>query len=56
MSFAMFLVPQTQQTDIMWEPQLETAFLKPHLWRKSSQWSMIQRRHAEVWPTIFKQT
>ncbi len=32
----------------MWIPQLESEFLKPHMWRKTSQWSMIQRRHAEV--------
>ncbi len=39
---------QHQQSKEMWAADLETAHLKPHHWRKSSQWSTILREHAQV--------
>lgn len=39
---------QHQHSTQMWVPELESEYLKPHMWRKSSQWSMILRAHAEV--------
>ena len=41
---------QSQVSRVQWLPQFEGPHLKPSMWRKSSQWSMILRSHAEVPP------
>jgi hypothetical protein len=41
---------QSQVSRVQWLPQFEGPHLKPTMWRKSSQWSMILRSHAEVRP------
>ena len=39
---------QAQQTLERWVPDYETDAVKPEHWRKSSQWSMLLRKHAEA--------
>ena len=39
---------QDQQSDARWDAAMETAALKRKMWRKSSQWASLLRRHAEV--------
>ena len=34
--------------DCRWEPAMETEVLHKGLWRKSPQWFMLNRRHAQV--------
>lgn len=39
---------QYQKNVEMWDDSFERPFLQKTDWRKSSQWAMIIRRHAEV--------
>jgi hypothetical protein len=43
---------QSQVSRVQWVPQLQGPHLQPSMWRKTSQWSMILRHHAEVLPPV----